>query len=379
MSAGFEHYIFSGGRRLRCGYTTGVCAALAAAGAARLLLTGSPPPSVSLETPKGITVKAPLEECRLGEDWASCAVRKDAGDDIDVTAGAMIFAQAAFQNGPGIAIDGGPGVGRVIKPGLDQPVGAAAINRVPRQMIRQAVLAVCGEQNYHGGLRVIISVPGGGRLAEKTFNPELGIVGGISILGTSGIVEPMSLQALADTVTLEIRQAAAQGSRHVILTPGNYGVDFLRAQGLDRLGVPVVKCSNFIGDALDACAGSGFETVLLAGHIGKLGKLSGGIMNTHSRYAGCRTELFCAHAAVCGASPAVCRSLMDAASSDGCIAILDEAGLREAVLRSMLSAISRHLIRRTGGRCRVGAILFSNVYGPLGQTETVKEIMESWR
>jgi cobalt-precorrin-5B (C1)-methyltransferase len=379
MSAGFEHYIFSGGRRLRCGYTTGVCAALAAAGAARLLLTGAPPPSVSLETPKGITVKVPLEECRLREDWASCAVRKDAGDDIDVTAGALIFAQAAFQNGPGIAIDGGPGVGRVTKPGLDQPVGAAAINRVPRQMIRQAVLAVCGEQNYHGGLRVTISVPGGSRLAEKTFNPELGIVGGISILGTSGIVEPMSLQALADTVTLEIRQAAAQGSRRVILTPGNYGVDFLRAQGLDRLGVPVVKCSNFIGDALDACAGSGFETVLLAGHIGKLGKLSGGIMNTHSRYAGCRTELFCAHAAVCGASPAVCRSLMDAASSDGCIAILDEAGLREAVLRSMLSAISRHLIRRTGGRCRVGVILFSNVYGPLGQTETVKEIMESWR
>ena len=379
MSAGFEHYIFSGGRRLRCGYTTGVCAALAAAGAARLLLTGAPPPSVSLETPKGITVKVPLEECRLREDWASCAVRKDAGDDIDVTAGALIFAQAAFQNGPGIAIDGGPGVGRVTKPGLDQPVGAAAINRVPRQMIRQAVLAVCGEQNYHGGLRVTISVPGGSRLAEKTFNPELGIVGGISILGTSGIVEPMSLQALADTVTLEIRQAAAQGSRRVILTPGNYGVDFLRAQGLDRLGVPVVKCSNFIGDALDACAGSGFETVLLAGHIGKLGKLSGGIMNTHSRYAGCRTELFCAHAAVCGASPAVCRSLMDAASSDGCIASLDEAGLREAVLRSMLSAISRHLIRRTGGRCQVGVILFSNVYGPLGQTETVKEIMESWR
>ncbi len=379
MSAGFEHYIFSGGRRLRCGYTTGVCAALAAAGAARLLLTGAPPPSVSLETPKGITVKVPLEECRLREDWASCAVRKDAGDDIDVTAGALIFAQAAFQNGPGIAIDGGPGVGRVTKPGLDQPVGAAAINRVPRQMIRQAVLAVCGEQNYHGGLRVTISVPGGSRLAEKTFNPELGIVGGISILGTSGIVEPMSLQALADTVTLEIRQAAAQGSRRVILTPGNYGVDFLRAQGLDRLGVPVVKCSNFIGDALDACAGSGFETVLLAGHIGKLGKLSGGIMNTHSRYAGCRTELFCAHAAVCGASPAVCRSLMDAASSDGCIAILDEAGLRKAVLERMLSAIQRHLDRRTGGACQSGAIMFSNEYGPLGQTEAVKEIVNAWK
>ena len=379
MSAGFEHYVLSGGRRLRCGYTTGTCAALAAAGAVRLLLTGTPPPSVSLETPRGITVEVPLEACRLEHGRASCAVRKDGGDDIDAPSGLLVFVHAERQDAPGTVIEGGEGVGRVTKPGLDQPVGAAAINRVPRQMIRQAVLAVCGEQNYHGGLRVTISVPGGSRLAEKTFNPELGIVGGISILGTSGIVEPMSLQALADTVTLEIRQAAAQGSRRVILTPGNYGVDFLRAQGLDRLGVPVVKCSNFIGDALDACAGSGFETVLLAGHIGKLGKLSGGIMNTHSRYAGCRTELFCAHAAVCGASPAVCRSLMDAASSDGCIAILDEAGLREAVLRSMLSAISRHLIRRTGGRCRVGVILFSNVYGPLGQTETVKEIMESWR
>lgn len=379
MSDGFEHYIVSGGRRLRCGYTTGTCAALAAAGAARLLLSGVPPRSVSLDTPRGLTVEAPLEACRLEHGRASCAVRKDAGDDVDVTAGLLVFAHVERQSGPGVAIDGGEGVGRVTKPGLDQPVGAAAINRVPRRMIREAVLKVCGELGYGGGLRVVVSVPGGEALAKKTFNPELGIVGGVSILGTSGVVEPMSLQALADTVALEIRQAAAQGNRHIILTPGNYGMDFLHRQGLDSRGVPVVKCSNFIGRALDACAAESFETVLLAGHIGKLGKLSGGIMNTHSSYADCRTELFCAHAAVCGASQAVCRALMDAASSDGCIAILDGAGLREAVLDSMFSAIGRHLARRAAGRCRVGALLFSNEYGLLGQAGEAEEVMESWK
>ena len=379
MSAPFEHYVLSGGKKLRCGYTTGTCAALAAAGAVRLLLTGMAPPAVSLETPMGLTVEVPLEDCALSGGAASCAVRKDGGDDIDATAGLLIFVRAERRDGPGLSIQGGEGVGRVTKPGLDQPVGEAAINRVPRQMIREAAEAVCRELGYGGGLALTVSVPGGGEAAKKTFNPSLGIQGGISILGTSGIVEPMSLRALADTVTLEIRQAAALGGRHIILTPGNYGLDFLRAHGLDRLGVPVVKCSNFIGDALDACGGAGFETVLLAGHIGKLGKLSGGVMNTHSRCADCRTELFCAHAAARGASTAVCRALMDAASADACIAILDGAGLRETVLDGMLEAVDRHLSRRAAGVFRAGAILFSNEYGPLGQTKGVKEIMESWK
>ena len=379
MSAGFEHYIFSGGRRLRCGYTTGVCAALAAAGAARLLLTGAPPPSVSLETPKGITVKVPLEECRLREDWASCAVRKDAGDDIDVTAGALIFAQAAFQNGPGIAIDGGPGVGRVTKPGLDQPVGAAAINRVPRRMIAEQVEAVCRELGYTGGLEVIVSIPGGEEAASRTFNPMLGVVGGLSVLGTSGIVEPMSEQAIVDTIAVQQRQAAATGSRRVILTPGNYGADYLREAGPALAGVPVVKCSNFLGDALDIAANIGFEQVLLVAHIGKLVKVAGGIMQTHSRYADCRTELFCAHAAVCGGGPSLCRSLLDAATTDACLALLDAAGLRDAVLDSLLAAVQRHLTRRAAGAYLVGAVTFSNEYGALGATDQAKEIIETWR
>ncbi|MEY8387530.1 cobalt-precorrin-5B (C(1))-methyltransferase CbiD [Oscillospiraceae bacterium 38-13] len=379
MSGTFEHYICAGGRRLRCGYTTGTCAALAAAGAVRLLLTGRAPASVSLETPKGLTVEVPLEDCRLEGGQAFCAVRKDGGDDADVTDGMLVYVCAERREEPGVSVEGGAGVGRVTRPGLDQPVGEAAINRVPRRMIREAVLAVCGELGYGGGLGVTVFVPEGERLAKRTFNPELGVLGGVSILGTSGIVEPMSLRALADTVALEIRQAAAQGGRHVILTPGNYGLAFLREQGLDSRGVPVIKCSNFIGEALDACAVNGFETVLLAGHIGKLVKLAGGIMNTHSRWADCRGELFCAHAAVCGASGPVCRALMDAASADGCIAILDEAGLREAVLGSMLSAAGKRLARRAAGAYRVGALWFSNEYGPLGRTEGTEEVIEAWK
>lgn len=377
----FEHYIQSGGKRLRCGYTTGTCAALAAAGAARLLLTGQAPASARLVTPKGWAVEAPLLACALAPDGrtATAAVTKDAGDDTDVTAGALICADVARRQAPGIAIDGGEGVGRVTKPGLDQPVGAAAINRVPRRMIEQQATAVCDELGYEGGLQITIRVPGGAAMAQKTFNPNLGIAGGISILGTSGVVEPMSMQALIDTIGLEIRQARAAGHQHLILTPGNYGMDYLHRQGLDARGVPVVKCSNFIGDALDAAGAEGFATVLLVGHAGKLIKVAGGIMNTHSRCADCRTELFCAHAAVCGASPALCRALLEAATSDACIELLDAAGLRGPVLQSLTAAIQTHLARRAAGGCRVGAMVFSNLYGLLGQTETVQEIIDQWK
>lgn len=374
----FEHYTYSGGKKLRCGFTTGTCAALAASGAAQRLLTGRWPETAALLTPKGLRVEVPLEERRMEGERAVCAVRKDGGDDIDQTAGALIEVGAALSQVPGVTITGGRGVGRVTKPGLDQPVGGWAINRVPRRMIREAVEAVCEAAGYAGGLSITVCVPNGEEIARKTFNPELGITGGISILGTSGIVEPMSVQALIDTVALELRQAAAQGERRVILTPGNYGADYIRGCGLDALGVPVVKCSNFIGDALDSAGALGFEQVLLVGHAGKLAKLAGGIMNTHSRYADCRTELFCAHAAVCGGGQELCRALLDAATTDACLAILERAGLRQAVMDSMLPAIHRHLVRRAAGAFQIGAILFSQEHGFLGQTAAVEEILTSW-
>ncbi len=373
----FDHSIRSGQRLLRCGYTTGTCAALAAQGAARLLLTGKPPRVLTLLTPKGWEVSVRPIECRMQGQAAICSVRKDAGDDADVTDGLPVTATVSKTKVPGVVIDGGDGVGRVTKPGLDQPVGEAAINRVPRQMIRQQVEEVCRESGYTGGISVIISIEGGAEAARRTFNPQLGVEGGLSILGTSGIVEPMSEQAIVDTIALEIRQHAAESNR-LILTPGNYGTDFLHAQGWDTFGVPVVKCSNFLGEALDCAAVEGIEQLLLVGHIGKLVKLAGGIMNTHSRYADCRTELFCAHAAICGADTATCKALMNAATTDACLEIVDQAHLRDRVLTSLLEAIQRHLEHRIRPGCRIGAVLFSNQFGLLGMTRPAKEILQQW-
>ncbi len=216
----FEHYVRSGQKLLRCGYTTGTCAALAAQGAAQLLLTGRAPETVSLMTRKGLEVCIAVADCGMRDGCAWCSVIKDAGDDADVTDGIMITAAVSKNDGAGIAIDGGEGIGRVTREGLDQPVGAAAINRVPRQMIAEQVRLLCDELDYDGGIQVVISAPQGVEKAAQTFNPLMGIEGGISILGTSGIVEPMSEQAIVDTIAVEQHQAAVDSTR-LILTPGN--------------------------------------------------------------------------------------------------------------------------------------------------------------
>jgi len=379
----FEHYVRSGQKLLRCGYTTGTCAALGAAGAARLLLTGREPETVALRTPKGIVVEVAPIYCRSTDTGAACAIRKDGGDDVDVTTGLPVVASVVLEpDAPGVRILGGEGVGRVTKPGLDQPVGEAAINHVPRQMIAEALEREAENAAYTGGFAVTISVEGGAETAKRTFNPHIGVEGGLSVLGTSGIVEPMSEQALLDTIQLEMNQARLRPHpgtpQRLILAPGNYGLDYLHGT-LPRLEkIPVVKCSNFIGDTLDMAAAAGFEEVLLIGHVGKLCKLAGGIMNTHSHTADCRTELFCTYAALSGAGQEVCAALLHAATTDACIEILDKAGLRAPVLAGLVDAIQTHLDRRAAGAFRVGAILFSNQYGPLGQTQTAKELLQAW-
>ena len=378
----FEHYVRSGQKLLRCGYTTGTCAALGAAGAARLLLTGHAPETVALRTPKGIVVEVAPLFCRRTDTGAECAIEKDGGDDVDVTTGLTVIATVELlPDCTDIRIDGGRGVGRVTKPGLDQPVGAAAINHVPRQMITEALRREAEAACYPGGFAVTISIPGGEEVARRTFNPHIGVEGGLSVLGTSGIVEPMSQQAILDTIQLEMNQAAlrAKDHRRLILAPGNYGLDYLHETYPQFADIPVVKTSNFIGDTLDIAAAAHFKQVLLVGHIGKLCKLAGGIMNTHSHTADCRTELFCTHAALCGADREVCTALYNAATTDACLEILDTAGLREPVLQSLLAAIQLYLDRRAGGAFRVGAVLFSNQHGPLGQTETAARLLDEWK
>ena len=374
----FEHYLRSGTRLLRCGYTTGSCAALAAMGAARLLLAGERPETLALVTPKGLRVEIQPSLCRLEGDAARCGVIKDAGDDPDVTNGIEISALVS-KTERGIVIDGGRGVGRVMKSGLDQPVGSAAINSVPRKMILAALESVCAACGYGGGLSVVIEAEGGEKIAQRTFNPQLGIVGGISILGTSGVVEPMSEQALLDTIALEIRQAKTANPERLILTPGSYGMDFLTARLPELRAIPRAKCSNFIGDAIDMTVLEGFSQLLLVGHIGKLVKLAGGIMNTHSKTADCRRELFCAHAALCGANCETYRALMEEVSTDGCLAVLEKAGLKAPVMQSLLTAIQEHLDRRAAGALTIGALLFSNESGLLGMTDQAETMLKQWR
>ncbi|MGL5494929.1 MAG: cobalt-precorrin-5B (C(1))-methyltransferase CbiD, partial [Collinsella sp.] len=283
----FEHYIYTGTTRLRCGYTTGSCAALAAKAACEMLLSRKPVGRVSIVTPGGLPVETDVVDAYIGEGCAQCAVRKDAGDDADVTDGVLVYARVEHAgSGTGtagskdvpaheseVSVDGGVGVGRVTLPGLEQPVGAAAINATPRAMITSAVREVCAAHGFSGNIAVTISVPEGVALAEKTFNPHLGIEDGISILGTTGIVEPRSLAALRDSIELEIRQHAAMGRRGVVLTPGNYGGQFISGH-FHLNGAPVVFISNFVGDAIDCCVREGFTNVLLVGHIGKLVKVA---------------------------------------------------------------------------------------------------------
>ena len=222
-------------------------------------------------------------------------------------------------------MDGGKGIGRVTRPGLSCPVGSAAINPVPRAMIEEAVAGVCRECREPCGIKVIISIPDGERLAKKTYNPRLGIEGGLSVLGTSGIVEPMSEKALLHSIELELKMAASAGRRYVLISPGNYGEDFSRK----TLGLNTeysVKCSNYIGETVDFAAQFGFRGLLLVGHAGKLVKLAAGVMNTHSRVADCRMETLAAHAALFGADRQIVRSILDCITTDEAFGVLERAG-----------------------------------------------------
>ncbi len=370
---------------MKTGFTTGSCAAAAAKAAAYMLLGGRKKEQITITTPKGVVFSTHLEDIDQSPDAVSCAVKKDAGDDPDITDGILIYARVSYADkedgataGERIIIDGGRGIGRVTKPGLDQSVGEAAINHVPRQMIRQEVESVCRLFDHQGSLKVLIYAPEGERLAAQTFNPRLGIRGGISILGTSGIVEPMSSQALLDTIKVELNQRRALGEKEVVLAPGNYGLDFMKetyGYDLDK----AVKCSNFIGASVDMAVELGFRAILYTGHIGKLIKVAGGIMNTHSREADCRLEILTALAATEGAQAVVLSQIMEAATTQEAVRILKDAGLCDRVMDNAAQRISFYLEKRAGGKLRCDCILFAKQddnnagYCKLAESKGVKE------
>ena len=375
-----DYYVIRNQKKLRFGYTTGSCAAGAARGAARLLLGEDEISEVELMTPKGILLHLEILDRKRSENAASCAVRKDAGDDPDTTNGILVYAEVEkflirSDMEDRIVIDGGIGVGRVTKPGLSQKVGEAAINPVPRAMILQAVEEIADQYHYEGGLKVTISVPEGEKIARKTYNPRLGIVGGKSILGTSGIVEPMSEKALIDSIRVEMTQHAAMGEQYMLVTPGNYGADYLR----EHMELPFeknIKCSNYVGETIDMAVDMGVKGILFISHIGKFVKVAAGIMNTHSHSADARMEVLCSNAIRAGGDLACARSILQCNTTDEALRVLDENHILKETMKEITDRIQFYLDHRSYQQILLGAVIFSNEYGYLGQTANAAELID---
>lgn len=392
-----DSYIYKNQKKLRWGYTTGTCAAAASLAGAVMLLGRNRTGQVSVETPKGIRLDLEVEDISMGRRSVSCGVRKDAGDDPDVTDGLVVYSRVSFdweenaaddvENHAGgyyeykndeicLRLTGGVGVGRVTKEGLSCEVGKAAINPVPRQMIFRQVEDICARYRYRGMLWIEISVPGALEVSGRTFNSKLGILGGISILGTSGMVEPMSETALLETIRLELRQKVLAGHSRLVVTPGNYGEAFLRDHLKIGLG-QAVKCSNFIGNTIDMAVEEGAEGILLVGHGGKLIKLAAGIMNTHSSVADGRMEVLAAYGAACGADAYLVNRLLKAITVDEGLRLLEtREGLRNQVMDLVMERVDEHLKRRAAGRLEIEAVVFTNERGILGITRGAARLLE---
>lgn len=374
---------------LRRGYTTGTCAAAAVQAAVWMLLSGKRREKAVLTVPGGEVLELAVESIEEGEGRVSCAVRKDSGDDPDVTDGLLIAASVSrkgekegishIEEGICLYLSGGVGVGVITKPGLSCKVGEPAINPVPRQMIFSQAAQVCRELDFSGSLWIEISVPGGEAAAQRTFNPRLGIQGGLSILGTSGIVEPMSRKALLETIRLEIRQKRQAGQRALAAVPGNYGERFLRERyGIDK--EQTVICSNYIGETLDMAAEEGTEVLLLAGHAGKLIKTAAGIMDTHSRTADGRMEILAAWAAACGADRMLVEQILQAVTVDQGLALLEtRPGLREQTMERIVERMAFYLGQRAGEQLRAEAVIFTEERGILGMTPGAPEALDRIR
>jgi cobalt-precorrin-5B (C1)-methyltransferase len=338
---------------LKYGYTTGSCAAAASKAALQYLLTGEYQDKVTIDLPDGGNIDIAINRIDLQDGQASAEVIKDAGDDPDVTHGVSVFSTVELVAGGEIIIDGGAGVGRVTKPGLAIPVGQAAINPVPRAMIRKEISKVLPAGQ---GAKIIISVPEGEKLAARTMNPRLGITGGISIIGTSGIVRPMSENAYVDSLLPQISQAIALGHKILVLTPGGMG-----AKKAAELGITedaVILTSNFIGELLQECALRQVEGILLLGHIGKLIKVAGGIFNTHSHIADARREILAAHAAMLGAPPDLIKEIMTLNTMEASLNLMKSCQM-EQVYHSIAAAASRRCHDIVEDKVKTGTVMYA--------------------
>ena len=376
MKNGLEdYYVIRGNKKMRFGYTTGSCAAAACKGATEILLGGKLQETVTLMTPKGILLTLELKDIQIETDKVTCAIRKDAGDDPDTTNGILVYATVEKTKEQGITLDGGIGVGRVTKAGLSQKIGEAAINPVPKSMILRAATEIAEKYDYEGGLKIIISVPEGVEIGKKTFNPRLGIVGGISILGTSGIVEPMSEAALVQSIRVEMKQHFSQGEEYLLVTPGNYGADYLR-EHMDLPYEKNIKCSNYVGETIDMAIDMGVKGILFIAHIGKFVKVAAGIMNTHSHSADARMEVLASNAIRAGAPLECAKEILNASTTDEALDILNRYQMTQGTMKEVLDRIQFYLNHRSYEQILLGAVVFSNTCGYLGQTADAAKLIE---
>ena len=376
MKNGLEdYYVIRGNKKMRFGYTTGSCAAAACKGATEILLGGKLQETVTLMTPKGILLTLELKDIQIETDKVTCAIRKDAGDDPDTTNGILVYATVEKTKEQGITLDGGIGVGRVTKAGLSQKIGEAAINPVPKSMILRAATEIAEKYDYEGGLKIIIAVPEGVEIGKKTFNPRLGIVGGISILGTSGIVEPMSEAALVQSIRVEMKQHFSQGEEYLLVTPGHYGADYLR----EHMNLPYeknIKCSNYVGETIDMAIDMGVKGILFIAHIGKFVKVAAGIMNTHSHSADARMEVLASNAIRAGAPLECAKEILNASTTDEALDILNRYQMTQGTMKEVLDRIQFYLNHRSYEQILLGAVVFSNTCGYLGQTADAAKLIE---
>lgn len=330
-------YVIKEGKSLRCGYTTGSCATAAAKAAATMLETGKIINYIEIDTPAKVMLKLEIHNQIITHEYVTCSVIKDAGDDPDNTDGIEIFARVSRRNDKKIVIDGGQGIGRITRKGLFGEIGEAAINPVPRKMIENEVRGVS-----ESGYDVLIYAPQGEAIGKKTFNSYIGIEGGISIIGTKGIVYPMSEEALLKSIYMEIDMLHQKhGGEHIILVPGNYGEKISESLGIDGAKV---KVSNFLGDSLLYIYNKGFKSITLIGHIGKFAKLSIGVFNTHSKVCDGRMEAFVYYLALMGAPMHVIERVNNAITAEEGLNICVEEGYGSIVKEMEKGAENR--IRR---------------------------------
>jgi len=358
------------GKRLRRGYSTGSCAAAAAKAAVSLFVGRVLPDLIDIPLPNGERLSLAVKEGEPVSGGAKCCVVKDAGDDPDVTHGLEIWAEVRLNStDPAISFKAGQGVGKVTKPGLQISVGEPAINPVPRQMITEAVREVLPPG---WGAEVTVSVPGGEKAAQKTLNPKLGVLGGISILGTTGIVQPMSEEAFKASLIPQLLQAKTYGCSAVVLVPGRIGAK----RAVEHYDIPaeaVAEMSNFVGFMLMECAAQGITQVIIMGHVSKLIKVAAGVFHTHNRVADARLETLAAHCALLGMQPDDLRQMMQSVTVEGALEFVKEKGF-ENVFSQLAGQASKRCQDHTYGALKVGTVLLNMAGERLGMDEGAKEI-----